>query len=106
MQETQVQSLGWADPLEKEIATHSSILVWETLWTEEPGGLLSTWSQRVWHDLVTKEQQQHMKDLDLFLSLSYKDACVEFIFFGCIFKFNGSEDNTFASWAQWSNFSG
>ena len=39
MQETQIQSLGWEDPLQKEIATHSSILAWDTLWTEEPGGL-------------------------------------------------------------------
>ena len=38
-QETQVQSLGWADPLEKEMATHYSILTWEVPWTEEPGGL-------------------------------------------------------------------
>ena len=39
MQETRVQSLGWEDPLEKEMATHSSILAWEIPWTEEPGGL-------------------------------------------------------------------
>ena len=39
VQETWVQSLGWEDSLEKEIATHSSILVWEIPWTEEPGGL-------------------------------------------------------------------
>jgi len=39
MQETWVQSLGWEDPLEKEMATHSSILAWRTPWTEEPGGL-------------------------------------------------------------------
>ena len=39
MQETWVQSLNWEDPLEKEIATHSSILAWEIPWTEEPGGL-------------------------------------------------------------------
>ena len=39
MQETRVQSLGWEDPLEKETATHSSILVWRIPWTEEPGGL-------------------------------------------------------------------
>ena len=38
-QETRVQSLGWEDPLEKEMATHSSILAWEIRWTEEPGGL-------------------------------------------------------------------
>ena len=39
MQETQVQSLGWDDPLEKGMATHSSILVWRIPWTEKPGGL-------------------------------------------------------------------
>ena len=39
VEERQVQSLGWKDPLEKEMATHSSILAWEILWTEEPGGL-------------------------------------------------------------------
>ena len=39
MQEMQVLSLGWEDPLEKEMATHSSILAWKTLWTEESGGL-------------------------------------------------------------------
>ena len=41
MQEAQVQSLGWEDPLEKEMATHSSVLAWEIPWTEEPGGLHS-----------------------------------------------------------------
>ena len=40
--ETWVRSLSWEDPLEKEMATHSSILAWRTLWTEEPGGLQST----------------------------------------------------------------
>ena len=39
MQETQVQSLGWEDPLEEQMATYFSILAWEILWTEEPGGL-------------------------------------------------------------------
>ena len=39
MQKIQFQSLGWEDPLEKEMATHSSILAWEIPWTEEPGGL-------------------------------------------------------------------
>ena len=43
MQETYVQSLGWEDPLEKEMATHSSILAWRITWTEEPGGLKSMW---------------------------------------------------------------
>ena len=45
-----VQSLGWEDPLEKGKATHSSILAWRILWTEEPGGLQSMGSQRVGHD--------------------------------------------------------
>ena len=42
--ETQVQSLGWEDPLEKEIATHCSVLAWRIPWTEEPGGLLDNTS--------------------------------------------------------------
>ena len=49
-QETQVQSLGGEDPLEKGMATHSSILAWEIPWTEEPGGLQSMGSQRVRQD--------------------------------------------------------
>ena len=50
MRETQVQSLGWKDFLEKELATHSSILAWKIPWIEEPGGLQSMGSQRVRHD--------------------------------------------------------
>ena len=50
MQETQVQSLGLEDPLENEMATHSSTLVWKIPWTEEPGRLQSMGSQRVGHD--------------------------------------------------------
>ena len=49
-QETRIPSLGQEDPLEEEMATHSSILAWEIPWTEEPGGLQSTGSQRVRHD--------------------------------------------------------
>ena len=45
MQKTQFQSLGWEDPLEKEMATHSSILAWRIPWTEEPSGLQSMGSQ-------------------------------------------------------------
>ena len=51
--ETQVQSLGQEDPLEKEMATHSSILVWKIPWMEEPGRLRSMGSQRVGHDWTT-----------------------------------------------------
>ena len=50
MQETWIQSLGREDPLEKEMATHSSIPVWRIPWTEEPGGLQSMGSQRLRHD--------------------------------------------------------
>ena len=50
MQETWVRSLGQEDPLEKEMETHSSTLAWRIPWTEEPGGLQSTESQRVGHD--------------------------------------------------------
>ena len=49
VRETQIQSLGWKDPLEKEMVTHSSILAWKMSWTEEPGGLQSMGSQRVGH---------------------------------------------------------
>ena len=50
MQEAQVQSLGREDPLEKEMATHSSIFAWRIPWTEEPGRLQSIGSQRVGHN--------------------------------------------------------
>ena len=49
MRETWVRSLGWEDPLEKGMATHSSILAWRIPWTEEPGGLQLVGSQRVRH---------------------------------------------------------
>jgi len=50
MQETEVQSQGWEDPLKNVMATHSSILVWKIPWTKEPGGLQSKELQRVRHD--------------------------------------------------------
>ena len=54
MQETQVRSLGQENPLEKEMATPSSILAWKIPWTEEPGGLQSMGSKRVGQDLTTE----------------------------------------------------
>ena len=57
-QETWVRSLGWEDPLEKGMATHSSILAWRIPWTEEPPGLQSTKLQRVGQDLAIEQQQQ------------------------------------------------
>ena len=59
MQETQFPFLSWEDSLEKEMATHSSILAWEIPWTEEAGGMKSMGWQRTGHDLVNKQQQQH-----------------------------------------------
>ena len=52
-----VWSLCWEDPLETEMATHSSIFAWEIPWTDEPGGLQSMGLQRVRHDCATKQQQ-------------------------------------------------
>ena len=61
MQDTRVQSLGWEDPLEKEMATHSSALAWEIPWTEESGGLQSMGSQRVRQDLATEQHRTFYK---------------------------------------------
>ena len=55
MQETRVPSLGREDPLEKEMATHPSILAWKIPWSEEPGKLQSMVSQTVRHDLATEK---------------------------------------------------
>ena len=59
MQETWVQPLGQEDPLEKGMANHSNILAWEIPWTEEPGRLQSMGSQRMRHDLETKQQNSN-----------------------------------------------
>ena len=61
MRETWVESLGWENPLEEGMATHSSILVWRIPMAEEPGGLQSIGLQRVQHDRATK----HSKDAQL-----------------------------------------
>ena len=59
MQETWVQALGGEDPLEKEMAIHSSLLAWEIPWTEEPGGLQSIGWQRICHYWWTKHRHMH-----------------------------------------------
>ena len=64
MQETQVWSLGWEEPLEEGMATHSSILAWRIPWTEDPAGLQSTGWQRVRHDLT---KQQHYITLQIYV---------------------------------------
>ena len=82
VRKTQVQSLGQEDPLEKGMATHYSILAWRIPWTEEPGGLQSTGSRRVGHDLdaqsgnigcvgqkdVLEETEAEQSDTEGFLS--------------------------------------
>ena len=62
--ETRVQSLGWEDPLEKEMATHSSVLAWRIPWMEEPGGLQSMGSQRVGHDWATNTFRRFLQLLE------------------------------------------
>ena len=64
VQKTCVQSLGWGDSLEKGMATHSSILAWRILWTEEPGRLQSLVLQRVWHDWSTDTLQHYEHFVD------------------------------------------
>ena len=67
MQEMQVQSLGQEDPLEEEMATHSSILAWEIPWTEKPAGVLkSIGLQRVGHNLATEQQGFHVANTTVF----------------------------------------
>ena len=58
MQETRVQSLGWEDPLEKDMTIHFSFLAWKIPWTEEPRGLQLMGLQRIGQDLANKRQQQ------------------------------------------------
>ena len=65
MQETRVWTLGWEDPLQKEMTTYSNTFVWEIPWTEEPGGLQSMGSQRVRHDLLTKQDQHISRDISV-----------------------------------------
>ena len=71
MQETWIRLLGWEDPLEKEMATHSSVLAWRILWTEEPGELQSTGLQRVGHDLGIKHHHHHIHER--FLNIGSSD---------------------------------
>ena len=60
MQEMWVPSLGWEDPMKKDMAIHSTILAWRIPWTEEPGWLQSMGSHRIRYDLVTKQQQEEV----------------------------------------------
>ena len=73
MQETQIQFLGWEDHQDKEVATHSSSVAWRMPWTEKPGGLQSTVSQRVGHNWApnanTRKHSDH--DQDYFQRLAF-----------------------------------
>ena len=71
MRETQGWSLVQEDPLEKEMATHSSILAWRTPWTEEPGGLQSMGSQSFRHNLVTEQLQQRQQHVTLRFGINW-----------------------------------
>ena len=82
---TWVWSLGWEDPLGKEMATHSSILAWRIPWTEEPGGLQSTGSQRVGHDWATS-----LSFTFIFSSFTIICLVIDFLIYStwtvCLFK--------------------
>ena len=87
MQETWVWCMGWEDPLEKEMATHSSILAWRIPWTEEPGRLQSMESQRVGHDWVAEHTLWEQSSwMGLVPYKSQEAAC----FLPCKNKANGS----------------
>ena len=91
MPETWVRSLGREDPLEKEMASHSSTLAWKIPWTEEPGGLQSTGSQRVGHAWATP--------LSIFSTLfkySYNKLCFD--------NRNMNENSNLKLWATWCLF--
>ena len=75
MLDTWVQSLGWEDPLEKGMATHSSILSSEVPWTEEPGGLQSMGSQRAGHVWIQRSTKQERILWDLNLSIGQRHHC-------------------------------
>ena len=76
MQEIQIRSLGWEDLLEEEKTTHSNILAWEIPWTEEPGRLQSMGLQRVGSDLATKQQQQYIYILGIYMYIYIVYICV------------------------------
>ena len=69
-----VPSLGQEDPLEKGMATHSSVLAWESPWTEEPGGLWSTGWQKVGHDLAIRQQQHRISHFCIYLLVRFSTS--------------------------------
>ena len=79
MWETRVQSLGKEDPLKKKMTTHSSILIWIVLWTEEPGRLQSMGSQRVRLDCVTEHTYTHISQTIMLYALNLYSANINHV---------------------------
>ena len=79
IQETQVQSLGQEDLLEKEMATHSSLHTWKIPWTEEPGGLQSMGSQRVGYDWVTSLYSKRYNTFKYLFIICWKFKCMQYL---------------------------
>ena len=79
MWEIRVQSLGKEDPLEKKMTTHSSILIWIVLWTEEPGRLQSMGSQRVRLDCVTEHTYTHISQTIMLYALNLYSASINHV---------------------------
>ena len=94
MWETQVCSLGWEDSLEKEMATHFSILAWRILWIEEPGRLQFTGSQRVRHDFASSLHILSGMIVIMWVARLWMDLiffpflCFSFLFFLYLYLFN------------------
>ena len=92
--ETQVRYLGWEDPLEKEMATHSSIPAWRILWIEEPGRLQFTGSQRVRHDFASSLHILSGMIVIMWVARLWMDLiffpflCFSFLFFLYLYLFN------------------
>jgi len=103
MKKTWVWSQGWEDTLEKEMATHYSIFAWEIPWTEEPGGLQSIGSQRVEHDLVTKQQQQQYFIMYIYHIILIHSAISEYLGrFHVLAIINGAAVNTEVHASFWN----
>ena len=94
--ETWVQSLGWEDPLEKEMTTHSSTLAWKMPWTEEPGGLQSMGSQRFGHDWMT---DTHLSFIYVCLSIFYLRSVFSYCSWGSQGKNTEVTSHSLLQWA-------
>ena len=95
--ETRVQSLGREDPLEKEMATHSSTLAWKIPWTEEPGMLQSMGSQRVGHDRATSLTHIRLETIKLLeenIGRTFFDTNHNKFFFGFFSQGKGNKSKT------------